>query len=184
MSAENQKEKLREQLFGVRMSVRYHRSRQMFFERCAIVYKAISVLSATAVFAAVIASLDPAVALYGSIVVALSHVLDLVTEPSRKALTHNAFAQEFIFLEKRIEGALLTGKYDAEQVAEFVGERLTIETKEPPTLLWLTIRSRNDQIIAQNGPEAPEIVKIPWLQKRLLHLGDVCTYKRGGSRAA
>lgn len=169
----------RKQLFGVRMSYRYHRARQGFFELLFRCLQFVSVLSGLSVFASAVASAPNVMIIAGSLTVAIAQGLMVVMTPEKKAAVHEGLADRFNALETRM--AQFVGdasQIDAKVVQEVIGERLQIENMEPPPLTWLIVKSRNDQIAAQNGVDSPEIVDIPIVQRILIQIVDILPYER------
>lgn len=170
--------RLRNQLFSIRMSIRYHRARQSFFDGWANKFRFVSALSSTAVVASVLASGPSWLTVGAGLLVAVSQIIDLVGSPSQKARLHDTLAQEFIFLEEKVTAFVgKENQVDADVVQEIVSERLKIESKEPPALTWLVLRSRNEQITTYQGLGSPDIVKIPWLQRIFIQVADLYSYK-------
>lgn len=139
-----------ELLFGVRWSVRYHMRRQQFFERWHTITSATSVVFGSATVAFVLAEMGAAWIAGGAIVVTFFSAIDLVVGTSRMARHHNDLARRFIGVEKSMAEV---AEPHEEDVRRFTGERLTIESDEPPVLRNLDILCHNELMRAQGYPE-------------------------------
>ncbi len=182
MGNENGKLQLRKTLFGIKMSVRDHSARLAFFDKCARNFKIVSVLSSTAVVVTLLGSLPTFISVAAGLILALFSAIDLVAQPEIKARRHEKLRNDFMALEGDVgERLALDAEISSSEAQEFTRCRLAIEEDEPPTLTWLTLHSRNQQIISQKGVDAPELVKIPTLQKWFINFGDMFDYRSARS---
>jgi hypothetical protein len=169
--------KTRDLLFGVRMSIRYHKARQGFFNGWSKMFKFLSIISGLSVTANAIASGPPVLFIVAGVVVAVGQAAELVVGLDAKSHLHDDITKQFLILEADIVKALSSRDVDEGQYSAFVNERLTIERAEGQTLLWLSVSARNAQVIEQKGSNAPEIINIPWHQKLLVNYIDVAPLK-------
>lgn len=138
---------LEDQLFGVRLSIRYHARRVMFYDRWNALVTGASALFASAASVTLLTSVDPKWAALIAAVVAFLQVADLVVGTSRLARTHDQIYRRFIELEKRIN--LLSPNATTQDILTITNERLSIEADEPPTLRNLTLMCRNELLRAE-----------------------------------
>ena len=142
---------LRDLLFGIKMSVRYHNSRESFFVKWARFVKLLSVLSSSAVVANVIASGPDWLFIVAGLFVAFSQALDLVFDFNGLVYKHRGFADEFISLESEIVDALNNSTTTEATYRVLMTKRHAVERREGPTLFWLAVSARNAQIGRATG---------------------------------
>ncbi len=168
MGDENEK-KLKDLLFGVRRSIRYHNRRTRFFDRTHKLSTFLSALGGTATLASVLAKAGPAWTLSCALAVAVFSVIDLVVGTAQAARLHNDLSKRFFALEKSI---ISLKAPEAENIAELTAQRLDIEADEPPPLKVLDSMCHNELLRAM-GYDKSEFVEIKWYQRRFSQLFDL-----------
>jgi hypothetical protein len=151
-------------LFGVRRSVRYHSRRRMFFDRLHTVTSALGVIFGSATILAVLTEAGPRYAVLAAAVVTIFSALDLVIGTDRSARLHQDLA------EKRMMS--LTTAPTAKDLKDCGGERLDIESDEPPVLRVLDVLCHNELCRAM-GRERSHMAKVAWYQRLFAQLIDV-----------
>lgn len=160
-------------LFAVRRSIRYHRSRENWFDGMRAWLQFLTTLAGTATVAVVVneigsKGLETGVAL----LVALLTTLDQVMRTARKARIHSALAVRFCQLERemaRIGPAVLNARLN-----DFTAQRLEIEQDEPPVLRVLDVICHNELCRAM-GLDKSAQVKVGAIQRALCQ---VCDFRR------
>lgn len=157
-------EQRRNTLWGVQRSVRYHARRQIFFDRWRRVTSFLSLLLGSAAAAAVMGQIGHHVALGMGFAVAILSAFDLVVNTAEMARKHAELGRRFIKLEASI---LADEDPSKETVNAWCGERLDIESDEPPTYKALNLLCENEQAIAT---ATPRWVKLHWWQRLTAHI--------------
>src|SRR5438067_2520863 len=116
---------LRELLFHVQRSIRYHNCRRRFFDNLNNVSQLISVIAGSATVFAVISNLG--IAPYVAAVVTIFSAFNLVVSPTRKSILHADLAKRFIDLEETITGTEVVSEHE---IRDFKQQRLRIERDE------------------------------------------------------
>ncbi len=166
---EGTEKEVRDLLFGVRRSIRYHNRRRLFFDHIHKFSTFLSALAGTATVAAVLAKAGPAWTIPFALAVAVFSVLDLVIGTAQAARLHNDLARRFFDLEKSI----ITFKSPTEEdIANFTVQRLDIEADEPPPLKVLDSVCHNELLRAM-GYNKSEYVHIKWYQRLFSQLLDI-----------
>ena len=160
-------------LFGVRRSVRYHMRRRRFYERFHDVVLLVAAASGSATIAAfgseLTANLPSWVAVAVPAAVTIMALVDLVVGSMRKTSLHTDLGRRFIALERRLVAA---GSSPSEAaLAEATGERLAIESDEPPVLRVLDTLCHNELLRAMGYPRS-KFVRVTALQRLLANWAD------------
>ena len=157
-------ERLRNLLFAVRVSYRYHKSRESFFETLARTSKVVTVVSSSAVFVALLDAAPTELAKWAALLLALVQAIDLIFAFGEKASDYNALARKFMQLQSEIVPyAGRGGEVNAAVVGELERKKMQIEMEEPATLYWLSVIAYNGQIDSQSSlsTEGAKRMKIP-----------------------
>jgi hypothetical protein len=166
-------EDLSDLLFGVRRSVLYHNRRRSFYENLRNIKNILSVIFGSATFFAVLGSAGRAFTLTAAAIVTILSTIDLVVGTSNKARLHSDLAKRFIQLEKSIIG---TKEPTAENLREWIQERLEIETEEPPKLRVLDSLCHNDLCRAM-GYDQSESVNVRPVQRLFAQVIDIGSHR-------
>src|SRR5712691_9855656 len=95
------KEEYQKLLFSVRLSIRYHIRRRMFFDTTYQYIRCLLVIFGSATFVAAVSNnLGAPYTAVIALVVTISSAISLVMEPARKARLHDDLARRFITLER------------------------------------------------------------------------------------
>ena len=156
-------------LFSIKISSRYHRSRERFWDGWSDIFSIVSVVSGTGAFASVLAELPSQYALSFSFTVALVQAFQLILVPSKKARRHSDLARQFLNLEQKAIAAEFG--VDDKKVAELTTERLAIEAAEPPNKRWLLVHFNNELERAEHGEAAKPYV-IPTFHRWVMNYRD------------
>jgi hypothetical protein len=157
-------------LFAVRRSIRYHSRRRMFFDRLHTITSAVGVIFGSATILAVLTEAGHPYAVLAAAVVTIFSALDLVIGTDRSARLHQDLARQFINLEKRMLS--LAADPTAQDLKYCTGERLDIESDEPPVLRVLDVLCHNELCRAM-GRERAHMAKVAWYQRLFAQLIDV-----------
>ena len=169
-------------LFGVRRSIRYHRRRQGFFDRCHILTMAVVVLFGLATITAFASALIEGWPLWAklapSVLATVLGTFDLLIGFSRKSCIYADLARQFGELEQRMEqaNAGASGELDAEALADLTSRRLAIENAEPPALQVLDTLCHNDLLRAMGYPRN-EWIEVGFWQRRFAQFFDISPHK-------
>ncbi|MEZ5691157.1 MAG: hypothetical protein R3D71_05795 [Rickettsiales bacterium] len=152
-NTENSTEKeIKEELyaldFAVSKSVRYHSKRQRFFDILHNSSTIISAISGSSAFVAVLSD-NRDLALWVSLIVAISSALDSVFSFSKKSRVHNDLRRRFSDLLKE----MILSEGDEQLRRRWQAERLNIEADEPPSLTLLVDICHNEEVIARGHEE-------------------------------
>jgi hypothetical protein len=153
----------------VMISFAYHRKRERFLDSLDRAAKALSALSGSVAFAAILGQLAPKAGLWASGVAAVTSTLSLVYGPSTTARRHSELARDF----KKLESDMCAAgpRHTEKQHYEFKARALMLEASEPPQLGALVTQCHNELTIAQNIDAKIERVPI-WQRGVLAHLYD------------
>lgn len=121
-------------------SVRYHRSRERFFNSWSNLFSFISLLSGSAVVVSLLSSAPSWVALTAGALVAIIQAIELIGQLAKKARDHNGFASEFSALERYMA---LRNELDNFDLREIKADILSIEAREPPVKRYLDLICHN-----------------------------------------
>ena len=157
-------------LFNIRRSIRYHKYRQDFFERChnivlliALIFSSTTIISFTGIFP----NYPEWLKFLPAVIVSIFTAVDLVLGFSRRSNLYSKLASKFIDLEKNI---IKGDMYSEEFIKEMEVKRLEIEEHETNTLIVLNAICYNEQSRAQNmGKKA----KLTYLQRILSNFIDL-----------
>jgi len=164
---------IRDLLFGVRRSTRYHARRCRFYDSVSSLCKFLSVLGGTATITAVLAKFGAEWTIGFASIVTLFSVLDFVVGSAQKARLHNDFAKQFIDIEKDI---ILRDPISEGDLRAFTARRLDIEAQEPPPLRVLNMICHNELCRALGYDESQQ-VKIKWYQRLFCQIIDLSDYR-------
>lgn len=169
---DEQLDRLHNLLFGVRRSVRYHSHRIRFFDGLNKTVRVLTSVSGAGVVASVLSARLGAGWTNGfAAAVASAAALDLVIDSAEKARLHASLYRDFIDLERRI---VLAGKaLDDSALDRFDGDRLVLESKEPPVLRVLDVICHNELLRAMG--EGGRAVRVSRLQRALAQFLDFRT---------
>lgn len=163
---------LRDLLFGVRRSVRYHTRRRLFFDRLHKFSTFLSALAGTATVASVLAKLPAPWTIAFAAAVAVFSVIDLIIGTAQAARLHHDLARQFFTLEKDL---ISLQNPSQEDINRLTGQRLDIESNEPPPLKVLDSICHNELLRAM-GYNQSEYLTIKWYQRLFSQLFDVKEY--------
>ena len=155
-----QTKKLRDLLFNVRRSVRYHDKRRHHFERVHNFVTFVAFLLGTGTVAASVEAFNTPiwVRLAPSVIASTLLGVALVYRVSAKAALHNDLKRRFIVLEQRIED-LRASSNEGQNMVELIKEKLSIEADEPPIKRILDVICHNELVRAMGFKP---IEKDPW----------------------
>jgi hypothetical protein len=157
---ETMDKKIKDFLFDVRRSVRYHRHRQRHYVRLHTITTAGSLVMGASVVATLLSGYDN-IALAAGVTITILSAIDLIIGFARMARTHDDLARRFIMLEK---DAVTLGELATESYAKLWSERLMIEADEPPILRVLDSICYNEMLRSE-GYDKNEFVIIGCWQK-------------------
>ena len=158
-------------LYRCRLSARYHRRRERFFDLMGRFATAIALFSGSAALAA---AGTPWAVQIAAVMVVFSTILSLVFGFSDKARQHSTMAESY----KRIEAEMhRAGDYDYTERAINIwkSQIAEIESGEPQTLRTLVTLCQNEIAAAENQPD--KIIPVPMLQRMFAHFFDVSAGK-------
>jgi hypothetical protein len=143
--------------------VRYHARRQAFFDRWRRITSATSVIFGSAAAADLLHDGGHLLAVAAAFVVAVFSAADLVVGTAEMARKHDDLRRRFIKLEAKM---LANEQPDPGTVSDWCGERLDIESDEPPSYKALDLLCENEQAIATGTKRS---VRLTWWQVRTAH---------------
>jgi hypothetical protein len=149
-------------LFSVRRSIRYHSRRCMFFDRLHTITSALGVIFGSATILAVLTEEGRQYAVWAAAIVTVFSALDLVIGTDRSARLHQDLARQFIGLEKRMVN--LGDNRTVQDLKDCTGERLDIESDEPPVLRVLDVLCHNE-LCRSMGHNREHMAKVAWYQR-------------------
>lgn len=156
-------------LFGVRRSIRYHNRRRSFYDRFNSFVNAMSLIMGSATVYGVLQENVHLLAIVAPALVTVFSSINLVIGSSHQARVHHDLCKRFIYLEKKISGCIAPSE---EKLAEWISERLEIESEEPPVLHVLNCICHNELARAMGyGPE--HFAKISFFQRLFAPLVDI-----------
>jgi hypothetical protein len=159
--------KLREgTVYRCRLSSRYHRRRERFYDLADRITNAVVLIAGSAAFAAAANADFVKVA---GLLAALAGATTLVFGFSEKARRHSGFASSYKLIESEI---LKVGDFDytEEQVNAWRSRIAEIESGEPPALRALIVLCQNDIAIAEG--EWGKFTQLPRHKEWFAHLVD------------
>lgn len=155
-------------MFNVRRSVRYHRRREQFLDRCSDWMKVLTAVAGSAAAMALLA--ESPWSQYVAFMVAILAASNLVFAPGRHAREHALLAVEFIRLEAdlvRAEADLTDAK-----IRELTARKLTLEEGEPPHFRVLNAICFTETAKAL-GCSPDQYIDVPWYKRAFANLVDV-----------
>lgn len=174
MAELNQSEEdLKDLLFHVRRSVRYHDKRRGFLEGFQKTKNLAAIVVGSAAMVTVLNSVSGAFLLGSALVVGILSAIDLVFGVNAKAREHSDLRKRFIELEKEIVGVI---EPPVSQIREWQQKRLTIEADEPSVLRVLDAICHNEQLYA-DGYDHEYYLEIRGYQRLFAHVINIQPHK-------
>lgn len=155
-----------ELLWAVQKSQRYHARRSAFFDRWHKTTLLVGMLGGSAVVASLGDLVPSWIALAGASLVAVLSGLDLVVGTGEMARKHNDLRRRFCELEREMQ---LLPLADEAKLAAWRGERLTIESDEPPAYVALDVLVENELARAYAHLKDQPPHSLTWLQRNTAH---------------
>lgn len=152
----------RDLIFDIRRSVRYHTKRRQFFGRLGKFIKVFTVIGGLGTVTTLLTKAGELWTLAYGTLAGISSIIDLVIGTDEMARLHSDLAREFITLERRM--VLAGNEITDKQLAEFIDQRLEIESKEPPVLHVLNVICHNELAKAMGYPKSEQSKKLTRLQ--------------------
>lgn len=162
-------ETLHDLLFGIRRSIRYHLRRRAWFESLDTLANAVAVILGSATVAGALAQYDKQLVALAGVLVTVTASMNLVVGCGNKARAHSDLARRFIALEREIE---LSDTTSAEHLKRWKGERLSIESDEPPSLKVLDALCYNEVMRSMGYPKS-QYIPVRWWQRWCAQLVDL-----------
>ncbi|HEY2975896.1 MAG TPA: hypothetical protein VGJ48_25505, partial [Pyrinomonadaceae bacterium] len=160
-----EEEKLKDLLFHVRRSIRYHDKRRGFLEGFQKTKSLVAIVVGSAAMVTLMNSIANRVLMIAALAVGILSAIDLVFGVNAKAREHSDLRRRFIDLEKEIIGIAAP---TASLIREMEQKRRTIEADEPSILRALDAICHNEQLIADGYAEG-DLLEIKGHQRLFAH---------------
>ncbi len=141
--------------FELRVSMRYHRARQVHYDFWGKMNAGVNLVIGSAAFLAVTQTVPPLVLPGLMLLLTAWNAWALIVDPARMHHLHAALHDRFSRLAERIEGPAALA---IEELAAIQSDRLAIERDEPPALRTLQAMCYRDTALAygaQPGDDRP-----------------------------
>ncbi len=157
-----------DELFHVRRSVKYHDHRRRFFENVLNVALFLAFASGPALVFLAVAALEPPAAGAGTggwlqyapaVLTSIFTGAALVARVGAKAREHNELKVEFIRLRQDMERRRRDAT-DEDAVADWIAQRLAIETKEPPINRIVDALCHNEVVQSMGAKDKTQYVRV------------------------
>ena len=154
------------ELFAVQRAIKYHTRRQAFYDSWNNVTNAAGILLGAATVAALAHKLPLAdiLSILFPVLITVLSTFNLVWGTSRRARVHNDLYRRFVELERKM---VSTARVDEQACRLSRGERLAIESDEPPIMFVVSVLCHNE-VVRANG--AGDYFEVPLWQRWLAHL--------------
>jgi hypothetical protein len=164
---------IRDILFSVRRSVRYHNARRAFYDFWNTLSNALAVLLGSATVGGIIGRVSAELTAVAAAAVTVVSTLNLVWGTSRMARLHADLARRFVELEKEIVGTMVTvERVPGDIVFALVARRLEIEADEPPVKKILNSMCQNE-VLRSEGFGEDRFISIAWYQRMFAQFFDI-----------
>ncbi len=149
--------------FAVEKSMRYHQRRRAFHDFFHRLFMFVIVVAGSTAFSTVSLNMGDVSKISAAITVALA-AIDLVWGLSHRARDHEILFRRFSDLAIKIR----TGELCEDTYKEWLKERITIESDEPP--IYWALEADCDNEVRRAWGMNEEIIKIGWWYRRTMNL--------------
>ncbi|MDE0350237.1 MAG: hypothetical protein OXM56_11105 [Gammaproteobacteria bacterium] len=159
-------------LFGVRLSVRYHQRRRAFFEGIHTVIATLQIVAGSSAFAAVFGKSEILAASFAA-TAALLAAFDLVFGTARRTTMHVRLGQQFSQLEREMVAFENDRDVLPDRTLAFQQRRIEIEEREPPKLRIISLLCHNELVEGHEIYDHTPIYPIGWVRRWIGHFVDI-----------
>ena len=158
--------------FGVQKSVRYHTSRERWFQGIANGISFLTILLGSSSVFVVLDSQPKWFVTIAMSVVVIGAAVNMAFRIAENAALHRGLAKEFSRLDRQM---IMCSDTSQESANKFQTTRLEIESREPPALYVLNILKHNELCLAIGKKE--EIYDVDFLQRLASGFVDLWPHK-------